>query len=148
MHFIPKFLYFSAITLLLYPLWGILSPSSFLTELIEDYPNALEAAASQVRVVALLFFIENGVLATALLSIGQFISNSKDFGKLKTAGLLLLVYPVVKTVIHTLGGIILYNHLTETALIIELSTQTLFYGVIGLALIGIYQAQQKRLSEA
>ncbi|GIU46817.1 hypothetical protein TUM4438_23730 [Shewanella sairae] len=143
MHFIPKFLYISAIMLLLYPLWGMLSPSSFLTELIEDYPNVLEAAASQVRVVALLFFIENGILATALFSLGQFISNSKDFGKLKTAGLLLLLYPVVKTVINTLGGIVLYIHLTETALIIELSTQTLFYGVMGLALIGISSSAKK-----
>ena len=147
MNIISKLLYLFAFTLILYPLWGMLSPLTFLTELIEDYPKAIEAAPLQVRIVALLMLIGNGFLASALFTISGFINNPNRLYKIKSAGLLLLLYPFVLTVINALSGVVLHSHLTEAALVIELSAQTLFYSVMGLALIGIYQAQKKRLYE-
>ena len=133
-------LLFSAGLLVLYPLWGLLQPTSFVTELSEHYAFAEGVSDTQVRASAAMLWISNGTLAIALFALAQLISSPARGMYARLAGAGLILYPVLRTVVEVWSGLNLTSHATGVEVAIHLSSEKLFFIVFGLAILGLYSA--------
>ncbi|MCU8037364.1 hypothetical protein ACRN98_01870 [Shewanella oncorhynchi] len=141
--FIRYILMLTAVLLCLYPVWGLVSPASYLQEILEVYPDAEEASHTQVRITAAILWISNLTLSFALLFIAKFIKQPQTYKFAKISSIALISYPFILTITEAISHSILYRHLEHPTLTIEFSAQKLFYFVFGLIILGIYQSQQE-----
>lgn len=79
MKFIVTVLLVSALMLVVYPIWGLVDPTTFLQELVEQFPLAENASSDQVRRAAYYMLVSNGVLVVALLLLVQFITRPERY---------------------------------------------------------------------
>ena len=136
-------LVFSALIIVLYPIWGIIDPQSYLIEILEVYPEAVDASDSQVRKAALLLLLSNLIIASALLYIAKFIASPNQYGLAKIAALCLIAHPFMLTIVEVISGSVLYKHLDSSNVSIEFSAIKMFYIIFGFAIIGIYKSQSE-----
>ncbi|MBW8184984.1 hypothetical protein [Shewanella nanhaiensis] len=132
----------ASVSLLAYPLWGVLQPTTYLTELLEEYPLAIEVTSVQIQQASALLWISNGILAAAFLLMAKFIGAPSTYIAAKWGALLLILYPIIKTVIEVSSATVLYSHLEHSPISLEFSSVKLFYILFGLALYGIIKSQQ------
>lgn len=130
-------LMFSAALLLLYPFWGLLNPSSFVSELAEHYAFAEGVSSGQVRASAAMLWISNGVIAIALFALAQYISLPTKAAHARLAGAGLILYPFFRTLVEVWSGLNLTSHATGVEVSIHLSSEKLFFVIFGLAVLGL-----------
>jgi hypothetical protein len=125
-----------AALLLLYPLWGLISPTSFETELAAHYAFAEGVSAGQVRASAAMLWISNGLMSFAFFSLARYISYPGEalYGKL--AGWSITLYPMARTLVEVLSGINLTSHANDVEVAIVISSDKMFFIVFGLGLLG------------
>lgn len=132
----------SAVVVILYPVWGLIDPGSYLVEILESYPFANEASDSQVRQAALLLWLSNIMMSLALFFLAQFIRHPKNYYLAKYSAFTLIFYPIILTVVQIASGFILSSHLDKPFLSLEFSAIKGFYMLFGLAVFGIYKTQR------
>lgn len=126
---------------MVYPVWGVFNPSSYLLELIEVYPQASGASDIQVQKASFVLLFANITLALSLIFISLFINKPENYHLAKWSGLTLICYPFVLTAVEVVSSSILYSHLNNVSSVIEFSSIKAFYIVFGLSLIGIFKSQ-------
>jgi len=141
--FIRYILMLTAVLLCIYPVWGLVSPASYLQEILEVYPYAEQASHTQVRITAAILWISNLTLSLALLFIAKFIKQPQKYRFAKISSIALISYPFILTITETISNSILYRNLEHPTLTIEFSAQKIFYFVFGLIIWGIYQSQHE-----
>ncbi|SHG97105.1 hypothetical protein [Ferrimonas marina] len=141
----------TAVLLLLYPLWGLLSPQSYAPELMAHYSYGEGATMEQVQRSAALLWLSNGVLALGLIVLSLFLLRPGKLTWLKLAGYCLVLYPFVRAAVVVLSGLNLTSHIEDAEVALQISSEHLFYLVVGIALLGLASVQaklQSPLSEA
>jgi len=133
----------SALSLLIYPTWGLINPSSYLVEILEVYPHAEGVSETQVQKAALILFFSNFILCSALFFLAKFINNPQNYKFAKLSAIALICYPIVLTIVEIFTSSVLYSHLDNTSTVIEFSAMKLFYIIFGLAVVGIYKSQRE-----
>ena len=133
-------LFLGAAALLAYPLWGLLDPNSYTSELREHYAFAEGASSEQIRSSAAMLWLSNGVLAIAFIYISRYIKQPTKSAFATIAGLALISYPFVRTFIEVWSGVNLTSHVETASVSIEFSSEKAFYVVYGMAVIGIAKA--------
>ena len=123
--------------LLLYPLWGVLSPEGFRAEVQEQFPYASAASAQQIATSAAMLWASNGVLALAFVALAGFIMRPEHYHRLTLSGGLLLAYPLVLTAVEIFTGIHLATGQEDVQVNIELSTDKALFLVFGVAILGV-----------
>ena len=126
--------------LLLYPFWGLVSPTSYVAELSEHYAFAEGVSSNQVRASAAMLWISNSVIALAFFSLAQYISFPKRELYAKLAGVGLILYPFLRTLVEVWSGINLTSHAVGVEVSVTFSSEKLFFIVFGLALLGVASA--------
>jgi len=134
-------LFFSAILIMLYPVWGIIDPASYLNELIETFPFAKGASDSQVQKSSLILLLPNITISIALVFIAKFISNPNSYSFANITAILLIFFPILQSVGDIFIGSVLSQHVQGSSVVIELSSQKLFYFLFGLAIWAIGKSQ-------
>lgn len=127
--------------LIIYPLWGLLSPESYLHELLEEFPSVNKTSVNQIKLAALIQLVENVILASVFINLARYIQTPTKAALLKFAACTLMIYPLFAMISHFFIGMALSQHLKQPLLHIELSANSLFYMVMGAALLGINKAQ-------
>ncbi|ARD21768.1 hypothetical protein [Shewanella japonica] len=136
---IKGLLYIAASVVVLYPLWGLIQPASYLTEIVEVYPFAGDANEAQVRVAAGLLLLSNTVMGLSLVSIAGLIARPTSIHLLKLSALLLITYPFLLTVVEVFSAKALSSHLEASAVTVEFSAMKLFYVIFGIGLLGVFK---------
>lgn len=134
-------LLFAGALLLVYPLWGLLSPESYFTEeLSQHYIYAEGVSLSQIRHSAAMLWLSNGIIALALIQLASFVSNPQMLLPARIAGIALIVYPVARTVVETWVSLILTSHASGIEVPLQFSSEKLFFVVFGVAVLGVAAA--------
>ncbi|WP_286265975.1 hypothetical protein [Thalassotalea atypica] len=136
-------IFIAALLILIYPIWGLVSPERYLLELLEVYPSAKDASMVQVKKAALMLWISNTVLSLSLLFLVMFIKQPEDYKFAKLSAIALFCYPIIQTVIEVFTSAVLYSHLDSGQAVVEFSAIKAFYLLMGLALVGIYKSQRE-----
>ncbi|WP_153914263.1 hypothetical protein [Shewanella sp. TC10] len=139
MFIIKGLLITAAAIVVLYPLWGVLQPMSYMAELLEVYPFAKGANEAQIRIAAGLLLISNSIMGLSLVLISRYISYPISTHFLKLSALLLISYPLILSVVEVFSSKELSRHLDSPIVTLEFSAIKLFYMVFGMALLGIFK---------
>ena len=134
-------LFLSAILIMIYPVWGIIDPSSYLNELIETFPLAKGASNSQVQKSSLILLLPNTVISIALIFIAKFISSPSSYSFAKIAAITLIFFPISQSIGDVFIGSMLSQHVSGSSVALELSSQKLFYCLFGLAIWAVGKSQ-------
>ncbi len=134
-------LFSAAFLIMLYPVWGLFEPSSYLNELIETFPFAKGASDAQVQKSSLILLLPNATISIALVLIAKFISNPSTYNFAYIAASLLIFFPILQSVGDMFIGSVLSQHVEGSSMAIELSSQKLFYFLFGLAIWAIGKSQ-------
>ncbi|WP_139326783.1 hypothetical protein [Shewanella sp. UCD-KL21] len=134
-------LFFAAFFIMLYPIWGLIEPTSYLNELIETFPFAKGASDAQVQKALIILLLPNAIISVALVLIAKFISTPSIYNFAYTAAILLMLFPIIQSVADIFIGSVLSQHLEGSSMAIELSSQKLFYFIFGLAIWAISKSQ-------
>ena len=133
-------LWLSLILMLIYPFWGFLDPASYARELAQHYAYAEGVSDSQVRFSAAILWISNGVMAFSFFAMARAISGEDKLRHLSRAGAAMVLYPFARILVEVWSGINLTSHAEDVEVAIELSSDKMFFIVLGLALLGISKA--------
>lgn len=136
-------LYFAAILIMLYPVWGVVEPASYLNELIETFPFAIGANDEQVLKSSLILLLPNAAIAIALIFLAKFISKPSSYVFAKVTAISLILFPILQTVGDIFIGSVLSQQVQGAFVAVELSSQKLFYFLFGLAIWGIGKSQSE-----
>mgnify|MGYP000097222343 CR=1 FL=1 len=142
MKIIQVLLVLSAFIVAIYPIWGFIDPQSYLVEILEVYPSATNASEMQVIKAAALLLLSNMTIATAFIFIAKFIKSPEQYKFAKFAGLALISYPIVLSIVEVFAARTLYSHLESPLYTLEFSSIKLLYILMGLSIIGIYKSQE------
>ncbi|MCK8047033.1 hypothetical protein MSG37_19270 [Shewanella sp. 1CM18E] len=143
MKIILIFLILSSAVVVIYPTWGLLSPETYLHELLEQFPSVNKTSVTQIKLAALIQIIANLILASVFINLARYMQTPTKPKLLKFAALTLMIYPFLTIIFNLLIGMVLSQHLQQPQLHIELSASSLFYLVMGAALLGINKTQQQ-----
>ncbi|CAM4215869.1 hypothetical protein [Shewanella denitrificans] len=91
-------LFFAAFVIMLYPVWGLIEPTSYLNELVETFPFAKGASDAQVQKSSLILLLPNAIISIALVLIAKFISNPSTYNFAYIAATLLVFFPILQSV--------------------------------------------------
>ena len=143
MPIIKGILYFVAILIMLYPVWGIVEPASYLNELIETFPFAKGANDEQVLKSSLILLLPNSAIAISLIFLAKYISTPSSYVYAKITAMSLMLFPILQSVGDIFIGSVLSQHVQGASVAVELSSQKLFYFLFGLAIWGIGKSQSE-----
>ncbi|MBY5992942.1 hypothetical protein [Ferrimonas balearica] len=127
----------SAALLLIYPLWGLLSPESYAEELMAHYVYAEGFELGKVQLSAALLWLSNGVLALSLVALAVFLYRPHNSALLQRSGLALALYPFVRAFVEVRIALNLTAHVDDAAVTLSISAEKLFYLVMGIGLMAI-----------
>ena len=133
----------SALLVVVYPVWGLIYPTSYLPELVEVYPHAEGASVDQVKKAALILWLSNIILSLSLFLLALFIKKPQNYKLAKLSAIALIGYPIMLTIVEVLSSSVLYSHLDKAPVVVEFSAIKGFYIIFGLALIGVYKSQRE-----
>jgi hypothetical protein len=125
-----------AFGLLAYPVWGLVSPEEYRSQL-EDFHGTAEATASQLQMAAGIHWLRNAYLAFAFLLLARFIGRPGQTGDVRRAGALLVGFPIVELLYQALAQVAMSPDTEDLNMHIQISTHLAMYCVLGLCLVGI-----------
>jgi prolipoprotein diacylglyceryltransferase len=135
-------LFFAAIIILFYPIWGVVDPVSFLNELIDRFPYAEGASDGQIRQASLILMLSNLVLSIAFATIAMFISKPNAYVFAKVSAIAFIVYPILRSICEFFIGRALSQHTQDAAISVGISSQSMLYMLFGLIIFGIVRSQR------
>ena len=113
----------SALAVALYPLWGIIWPESYRTELLEDSAGIEQAPISAVKQASAWLWLANAVFAASLAFILRYLAKDNSETNLKWASTCLIIQPFL-TLASDIGvHLSLAQYSTNTSMAIELSSK-------------------------
>lgn len=142
MKIISTILIIACAALIIYPLWGLLNPDSYLHELLEEFPSVHKTSVNQIKLAALIQLVENVILASVFINLTRYIQTPTKSALLNFSACTLMIYPLLAMISNFFMGMALTQHLKQPLLHLELSAHALFYLVMGVALLGINKAQR------
>ena len=86
-----------ALSLVAYPVWGLVSPEAY-REALSALPQAAGAGLEKLQMAAALHFMKNAYLAFLMLLLARFLGSPDRPRDVRTAGILLVAFPVVTLV--------------------------------------------------
>lgn len=135
----------SALAVALYPLWGIIWPESYRTELLEDFAGIEQAPISAIKQASAWLWLANAVFAASLAFILRYLAKDNSETNLKWASTCLIIHPFL-TLASDLGVYFsLAKYSTNTSMAIELSSTTLMPLLFGCCLLAIHQKLKSHL---
>jgi len=134
-------LLFVAVFILLYPIWGIIDPTSYLNEFIEKFPFAEGASDEQIRKSSLILILSNSLISISFIFIVKFISKPNSYIFAKISAATLIIYPIFQNVCDVFIGNILSQHTQDVSISVGLSSQNIVYLLFGLIIFGISNSQ-------
>lgn len=125
-----------AIGLVVYPLWGILSPDSYAqTELKHHYALDENTSLQQVISAAFWLYLSNLPLALGLVAFSRYLLRPSKFKWALFGGLAILLFPVFRVASHILMDLQLTSHLSSAAVAISFSAEELLTMLLGALLL-------------
>jgi len=144
MLFIRIILFITATLILLYPIWGIIAPDSYLNELLDKFPFAIGASEAQIQQSSLILLIPSFFISISFVFIAKFMSNPKSYIYAKLAAIALVISPLLQSICEVFIGRILSQHLLDTqdaSISVGLSSISFLYILFGLVVWGISKSQ-------
>lgn len=125
-----------ALGLLVYPIWGLVSPETYRAEL-DDFEQAVAATTDQLQMAAGLHWLKNAYLAFIFLLLARYVGRPEQPADVRRAGGLLMALPVVLLIFQVLVQIAMSPDPDDLDLKIHLHSEWLLYCILGLSLIGV-----------
>ena len=126
-------LFVSSTLLMVYPLWGLLFPESFAVELTQHHAFSEGYSMSQVRFSAAWLWVPNTVLAIALLLQFKLLGSPRNTRLGVTSGICFILYPFTRI----FSEVMVEKTMLAKSIGIEISSEKLFFVIIGLMVIGL-----------
>lgn len=126
-----------ALGLMAFPIWGLISPESYRTELVEDFFQAETAAVADLQIAAGVHWLKNTYLAFAFLLLARYVGKPEAIGDVGRAGYLLLAFPLVLVAYQAMTQLALSVDKENLELSLSIRASMLLYAIVGLSLVGI-----------
>jgi len=132
----------AAISLLVYPFWGLLEPESFRVELADHYAYDASATSTQIVNASYWLYFTNLPLSFALVFLAVYIRNSSHRWCAHAASVLIAFVPFAKVYASAEMGFILTSHTPGPTYVIEVSTEGLLYLLLALVIVAMSKLQR------
>ncbi len=129
-----------ALGLLAYPVVSLMDVEDYRATL-DHVEESLAATAVQLQTVAALQWLKNAYLAFAVLLLARYIGAPEKPADLSKAGGLLMAYPIIDVLWQVLAQVAMSIDPEDLNINIQLRSDYLLYGMLGLGLIGIARAR-------
>ncbi len=134
-----------AALLMLYPLWGLLGPESYVLLLYAEFGLSGDVAPDLVQRSAAMNWASNGILASSFVCLAGFVADPTRTIHARWAAGCLIAYPFVRATVLAWMGFTLTSHTEDPEFIWFLRVEDTVYLVFGIALLGILASRTEQV---